>query len=95
LGNGRCGKTSILGTLAKRDLNPEEKSTRGIEVDPHGLAEKTSLLSKRKMGYPDMELTWWDFAGQLEAGALRRCFQRARRRRKHHAAAVSLVVCHS
>lgn len=73
LGNGRSGKTSLLGTLAKRNLNPHEQSTRGIEVDAHGLDQKTSMLSKRKMGFPDMELTWWDFAGQLEYSAAHQC----------------------
>ncbi len=78
LGNGRSGKTSILGTLAKKNLNPEERSTRGIEVDAHGLDAKTSMLSKRKMGFPDMELTWWDFAGQLEYSAAHQYFLSSR-----------------
>lgn len=78
LGNGRSGKTSLLGTLAKRDLNPYEKSTRGVEIDKHGLDQKTSMLSKRKMGFPDMELSWWDFAGQLEYSAAHHFFLSSR-----------------
>ena len=38
-------------------------------MDPYGLDQKSSMLSKRKMGFPDMELSWWDFAGQLEYSA--------------------------
>jgi GTPase SAR1 family protein len=78
LGNGRSGKTSLLGTLAKRNLDPDQKSTRGVEMDPYGLDQKSSMLSKRKMGFPDMELSWWDFAGQLEYSAAHQFFLSAR-----------------
>jgi len=78
LGNGRSGKTSLLGTLAKKSLDPDQPSTRGVEMDPYGLDQKSSMLSKRKMGFPDMELSWWDFAGQLEYSAAHQYFLSSR-----------------
>jgi hypothetical protein len=47
-------------------------------MDPYGLDQKSSMLSKRKMGFPDMELSWWDFAGQLEYSAAHQFFLSSR-----------------
>lgn len=47
-------------------------------MDPYGLDQKSSMLSKRKMGFPDMELSWWDFAGQLEYSAAHQYFLSSR-----------------
>jgi GTPase SAR1 family protein len=46
LGNGRSGKTSLLGALAKRELDVECPSTKGVQVDM--FAKKLQPQSSRK-----------------------------------------------
>jgi GTPase SAR1 family protein len=72
LGNGRSGKTSLLRTLAKKPLSgpsdPGPPSTEGVSVDPYDdLLTPSWLDSKTNGGLPDM--SFWDFAGQLEYSA--------------------------
>jgi GTPase SAR1 family protein len=72
LGNGRSGKTSLIHTLAKKPLSdrndPGPKSTQGVSVDPlHDLLTPSKLDKLTNGGLPDM--SFWDFAGQLEYSA--------------------------
>jgi GTPase SAR1 family protein len=69
LGNGRSGKTSILRTLAKQNLQPDEPSTRGVDVDAR------TIKLNRDFG---TELSFWDFAGQLEYSAAHEFFMSTR-----------------
>ena len=73
LGNGRSGKTSMLRTLAKMPLKPDEKSTRGVTVNAFADDLKPGYFTKKKIGQ-DLELSFWDFAGQLEYSAAHEFF---------------------
>jgi GTPase SAR1 family protein len=68
LGNGRSGKTSLLRALAKLPLDSEEQSTRGVTVDSFADKLKPNIFDKLLDGN-DFELSFWDFAGQLEYSA--------------------------
>ena len=70
LGNGRCGKTSLIRALAHEPLKAGDAgpdSTIGVSMD--------TLEKKLKRGFLDKSLglvpkiTYWDFAGQLEYSA--------------------------
>jgi GTPase SAR1 family protein len=73
LGNGRSGKTSLLRALAKKPLisplDPGPDSTQGVSVDPLEDLLVPSKLDKLTKwgGLPD--ISFWDFAGQLEYSA--------------------------
>ena len=69
LGNGRSGKTSLLRALAKQPLQPGDAgpdSTVGVSVDTLKQQLKPGFLSVFQH-LPD--ITYWDFAGQLEYSA--------------------------
>ena len=68
LGNGRSGKTSLLRALARLPLDSEEQSTRGVTVDSFADKLKPNIFDKLLDGV-DLELSFWDFAGQLEYSA--------------------------
>ena len=68
LGNGRSGKTSLLRALAKLPLCSEEQSTRGVNVDSFADNLKPNVFDKWCDGF-NIELSYWDFAGQLEYSA--------------------------
>ena len=68
LGNGRSGKTSLLRALAKLPLDSEEQSTRGVTVDSFADRLQPNMFDKWRDGFK-MELSYWDFAGQLEYSA--------------------------
>jgi GTPase SAR1 family protein/t-SNARE complex subunit (syntaxin) len=77
LGNGRSGKTSILRTLARMPLQPDELSTRGVTVDAFAEHLKPNFFDK--LNYDrDLELSFWDFAGQLEYSAAHEFFLSSR-----------------
>jgi hypothetical protein len=70
LGNGRSGKTSLLRALAKQPLQPGDAgpdSTVGVSVDTLQQQLKPSFIGKMLERLP--EITYWDFAGQLEYSA--------------------------
>ncbi len=71
LGNGRSGKTSLLRTLAKKPLalgDPGPPSTWGVDVDSlEDLLTPSKLDKLTNGGLPD--ISFWDFAGQLEYSA--------------------------
>ena len=67
LGNGRSGKTSLLRALAKLPLDSEEQSTRGVNVDSFSHLLQPNAFDKLR-GF-NIELSYWDFAGQLEYSA--------------------------
>ena len=70
LGNGRSGKTSLLGALAKQPLQPGDAgpvSTKGVSVNTLEKELEPGFLEKLFEGLPGM--TFWDFAGQLEYSA--------------------------
>ena len=70
LGNGRSGKTSLLRALAKRPLQPGDPgpdSTVGVSVDTLQQQLKPGFLRSVFQHLPD--ITYWDFAGQLEYSA--------------------------
>ena len=70
LGNGRSGKTSLLRALAKQPLQPGDAgpdSTVGVSVDTLQQQLKPSFLEQTFERLP--EITYWDFAGQLEYSA--------------------------
>jgi len=70
LGNGRSGKTSLLGALAKQPLRPGDAgpvSTKGVSVNTLGEELKPGFLERVFKQLP--EITYWDFAGQLEYSA--------------------------
>jgi GTPase SAR1 family protein len=77
LGNGRSGKTSMLRTLAKKPLQPDQLSTRGVTVDAFADDLKPGFADKRRHGF-DLELSFWDFAGQLEYSAAHEFFMSMR-----------------
>ena len=68
LGNGRSGKTSMLRTLAKKPLQPDQLSTRGVTVDAFADDLKPNVFDRMRHGFA-LELSFWDFAGQLEYSA--------------------------
>ena len=70
LGNGRSGKTSLLRALAKQPLQPGDAgpdSTVGVSVDTLHQQLKPGFLRSVFQRLPD--ITYWDFAGQLEYSA--------------------------
>jgi hypothetical protein len=70
LGNGRSGKTSLLGALAKQPLQPGDDgpvSTKGVSVNTLDKELKPGFLESFFEQLP--EITYWDFAGQLEYSA--------------------------
>jgi hypothetical protein len=70
LGNGRSGKTSLLRALAKQPLQAGDagpSSTVGVSVNTLDEELKPGFLEKCVEQLPDM--TYWDFAGQLEYSA--------------------------
>ena len=70
LGNGRSGKTSLLRALAKQPLQAGDagpSSTVGVSVNTLDKELKPGFLEKCVEQLPDM--TYWDFAGQLEYSA--------------------------
>jgi GTPase SAR1 family protein len=73
LGNGRSGKTSMLRTLAAKPLQPDQLSTRGVTVDAFADDLKLDVFDKMRLGF-DLELSFWDFAGQLEYSAAHEFF---------------------
>ena len=77
LGNGRSGKTSMLRALAKKPLLPDQLSTRGVTVDAFADDLKLCLRDKMRHGF-DLELSFWDFAGQLEYSAAHEFFMSTR-----------------
>jgi len=68
LGNGRSGKTSLLRALAKLPFNGDEQSTRGVEVDSFAKNLQPNVFDK-VLDDVDLDLSFWDFAGQLEYSA--------------------------
>jgi GTPase SAR1 family protein len=87
LGNGRSGKTSLLGSLKKLELDADCPSTKGVQVCPQD--ESDNLQSQRKLksfaqfvgaGISNLapEVTYWDFAGQLEYSATHDFFMSSR-----------------
>jgi len=79
LGNGRSGKTSLLRALAKKPLQPGEvgpDSTIGVSVDMLQQELKPGFFEKLAERLPDM--TFWDFAGQLEYSVAHHFFLSAR-----------------
>jgi hypothetical protein len=70
LGNGRSGKSSLLLALAKKPLQPDDvgpDSTIGISVNTLQQQLKPGFMKKLVERLP--EVTYWDFAGQLEYSA--------------------------
>ena len=79
LGNGRSGKTSLLRALAKQPLSPGEagpSSTVGVSVNTLQQQLKPGFFEKHVEHLPD--ITYWDFAGQLEYSAAHDFFLSAR-----------------
>ena len=79
LGYGRSGKTSLLGALAKQPLQPGDAgpvSTKSVSVN--------TLSEELKPGFFELvfeqlpEITYWDFAGQLEYSAAHDFFMSSR-----------------
>ena len=68
LGNGRSGKTSLLRALARLELDGDERSTRGVTVDSFADKLQPNLYDKLFAGVK-LDLSFWDFAGQLEYSA--------------------------
>jgi len=85
LGNGRSGKTSLLGSLAKADLDLDCPSTTGVHVDMFSKVlqsqrrrkELAKMVGVKYSGFAP-ELTYWDFAGQLEYSATHDFFMSSR-----------------
>jgi GTPase SAR1 family protein len=70
LGNGRTGKTSLLSALAKQPLRPGDAgpdSTVGVTVNTLGKKLQPGIWESWYKELP--EITFWDFAGQLEYSA--------------------------
>ena len=79
LGNGRSGKTSLLHALAKQPLQPGDAgpdSTVGVSVNTLQQQLKPGFFEKHVERLP--EITYWDFAGQLEYSAAHDFFLSAR-----------------
>ncbi len=70
LGNGRSGKTSLLRALAKQPLRLGDAgpvSTKGVSVNTLDKEMKPGFFENLVEHLP--EITYWDFAGQLEYSA--------------------------
>ena len=63
----------MLRTLAKLPLQPDERSTRGVTVDAFAEHLKPNVFDKWNYDR-DLELSFWDFAGQLEYSAAHQLF---------------------
>ena len=68
LGNGRSGKTSLLRALARLELDGDERSTRGVTVDSFADKLQPNVFDRLFAGVK-LDLSFWDFAGQLEYSA--------------------------
>ncbi len=68
LGNGRSGKTSLLRALARLELDSDERSTRGVTVDAFADKLQPNVFDKL-FASVKLDLSFWDFAGQLEYSA--------------------------
>jgi GTPase SAR1 family protein len=66
--NGRSGKTSLLRALARLELDGDERSTRGVTVDSFADKLQPNVFDKLFAGVK-LDLSFWDFAGQLEYSA--------------------------
>jgi hypothetical protein len=66
-----------LRTLAKKTLQADEQSTPGITVDAFSAELGPNLFDRARHGW-DLELSWWDFAGQLEYSAAHEFFMSSR-----------------
>jgi len=74
LGNGRGGKTSFLRfTLQDEAFSGSSTSTRGVDIIPE---KKMKKLLEGSDSH-DVELSCWDFAGQLEYSAVHDYFMSA------------------
>jgi GTPase SAR1 family protein len=85
LGNGRCGKTSLLGSLAQRELDPNCPSTRCVQVDVFSKKLQTESWLKKSAMFVGAdvsrfapEMSYWDFPGQLEYSATHDFFMSSR-----------------
>ena len=67
----------MLRTLAKKPLQPDQLSTRGVTVDAFAEDLKPGFFDKLHHGF-DLELSFWDFAGQLEYSAAHEFFMSTR-----------------
>jgi GTPase SAR1 family protein len=67
----------MLRTLAKKPLQPNQLSTRGVTVDAFAEDLKPGFADKLHHGF-DLELSFWDFAGQLEYSAAHEFFMSTR-----------------
>jgi GTPase SAR1 family protein len=65
MGNGWSGKTSVLRTFAKQPLQHSLASTRSVTIDALRKDLRPGWLTKFILGF-DVDLSYWDFAGQLE-----------------------------
>jgi GTPase SAR1 family protein len=66
MGNGWGGKTSVLRTLAKQPLQRSLAPTRSVTIDALHKDLRPGWVTKfKKLGF-DVDLSYWDFAGQLE-----------------------------
>ncbi len=77
LGNGRTGKTSLLSALAKQPLRPGDAgpdSTLGVNVNT-----LENIFQRAESWYERLpDITFWDFAGQLEYSAAHDFFMSSR-----------------
>ena len=95
----------MLRPLVKKPLQIDQQSNRGVTVDAFAEDTKPKWGDKWRHGF-DLELSFWDFAGQLEYSAAHDFFMSTRQavyvavysvleeQRQHHAAAAVLSVCH-
>ena len=70
IGNGRSGKTSLLRALARQPMQADDSgpsSTIGVSVSTLHKELEPGIMEKTFEQLPDM--TYWDFAGQLEYSA--------------------------
>ena len=67
----------MLRTLAKKPLQLDQQSTRGVTVDAFAEDLKPGFGTKWRHGF-DLELSFWDFAGQLEYSAAHEFFMSTR-----------------
>jgi GTPase SAR1 family protein len=67
----------MLRTLAKKSLQPDQLSTRGVTVDAFADDLKPNVFDKLRHGF-DLQLSFWDFAGQLEYSAAHEFFMSTR-----------------
>ena len=66
LGNGRSGKLSLQLALARLELDGDERSTCGVTVDSFADKLQPNVFDRLFAG---VDLSFWDFAGQLEYSA--------------------------